>query len=456
MRLHERQNNFPKALYLWLCAFAFLAFFAGDNSGLRLIQVKDAASRGREALSMMTAIQLNRLLVDLRKPSIAVRVAAEPYRVFFPLATLAGLTGVALWPLHLGAWLETYPGTAHARLMVHGFFFGFILGFLGTALPRVVGARPLSPGWLVLWLGAYVTMVASLVTGHVLAGDVGFLSLIGLLLAFAATRFRMRTDLPPPGFALVGIGLSCGIAGGFIGVASGLREIDPFWIMLQRLLSYQGLVLLPVLGVGGFLLPRFFGLPNRQDLPESRTVTRAWLGSAAVALSVGGLIVASFVVEALGHGRVAHAVRGLVAAAYLVRQVPFHRSKIPKNAVSWVLRAGFAAAWLGLLTIAVFPEWRVALLHTTLVGGLAVITFVVATRVIFGHSGNLRLLSLRNRWLWIAWGLMIFGMLSRIVGDFLPRIMASHYNYGAACWIAGVLLWAAYVLPKVCVFEEED
>jgi len=421
-----------------------------------LIQIKDDAPRDRETDSMMTTIKVSCPLRSTVAPRIVARVAAEPYRVFFPLATLAGLTGVAMWPLHLGGWLETYPGIAHARLMVHGFFFGFIMGFLGTALPRVVGARPLTPGWLVLWLGTYVTMVLSLVTGHVLAGDVAFLSLIGLLLAFAATRFRTRTDLPPPGFALVGLGLSCGIAGGVIGVASGLAEIDPFWVVLQRLLSYQGMVMLPVLGVGGFLLPRFFGLPNRQDLPESRAITCKWLGSAAVALSVGGLIVASFVAEALGHVRSAHALRGLVAAAYLLRQVPFYRSGLPKNAVSRVLRVGFAAAWLGLLTIAVFPEWRVALLHTTLVGGLAVITFVVATRVIFGHSGNLKLLSLRNRWLWIAWGLMIFGMLSRIVGDFLPRIMASHYNYGAACWIAGVLLWAVYVLPKVCVFEEED
>jgi len=38
----------------------------------------------------------------------------------------------------------------------------------------------------------------------------------------------------------------------------------------------------------------------------------------------------------------------------------------------------------------------------------------------------------------------------------MPRIMPSHYNYGAACWIAGVLLWAGYVLPKVRAFEKED
>jgi hypothetical protein len=50
---------------------------------------------------------------------------------------------------------------------------------------------------------------------------------------------------------------------------------------------------------------------------------------------------------------------------------------------------------------------------------------------------------------------MLFGMTTRISGDFWPKIMASHYIYGAILWIAGVLVWAAYVLPKVLREEEE-
>ena len=103
-----------------------------------------------------------------------------------------------------------------------------------------------------------------------------------------------------------------------------------------------------------------------------------------------------------------------------------------------------------------FPAYRVSLLHLTLVGGFAVITFVVATRVVFGHSGNLALVKGRNRWLLVAVGLMWFGMATRISGDFWPKILASHYTYGAIAWIAGVLLWAFHVLPKVLVTESED
>ena len=109
----------------------------------------------------------------------------------------------------------------------------------------------------------------------------------------------------------------------------------------------------------------------------------------------------------------------------------------------------------GFTLIALFPAFRVGLLHLTLIGGFAVITFTVATRVVFGHSGNLEKLKGRNRWLLVAVALMLIGMATRISGDFWPKIMASHYTYGAIIWIAGVLLWSSYALPKVLQVESE-
>jgi hypothetical protein len=47
-------------------------------------------------------------------------------------------------------------------------------------------------------------------------------------------------------------------------------------------------------------------------------------------------------------------------------------------------------------------------------------------------------------------------MATRISGDLWPKLMISHYVYGALVWIGGVLLWACFVLPKVLVVEHED
>ena len=74
------------------------------------------------------------------RPSMLLR--SEPFRLFFPLALLVTIGGVALWPLlHFGM-IGIYPGTMHARVMTAGFG-GFLLGFLGTATPRLLDAPPL-------------------------------------------------------------------------------------------------------------------------------------------------------------------------------------------------------------------------------------------------------------------------------------------------------------------------
>jgi hypothetical protein len=61
----------------------------------------------------------------------------------------------------------------------------------------------------------------------------------------------------------------------------------------------------------------------------------------------------------------------------------------------------------------------------------------------------------KNWWLITAVGVMLFAMATRISGDFWPKIMATHYSYGAILWIIAVLFWAAYTIPKVFITEAE-
>jgi uncharacterized protein involved in response to NO len=109
----------------------------------------------------------------------------------------------------------------------------------------------------------------------------------------------------------------------------------------------------------------------------------------------------------------------------------------------------------GFVSDALWPAYRVALLHQTLMGGFAVLTFTVATRVIFGHSGNQHRLVAPNRWLLVAVAFMLLAMGTRISGDLWPKVLVSHYVYGAVVWTIGVLIWAAYVLPKVLKRDAE-
>ena len=87
--------------------------------------------------------------------------------------------------------------------------------------------------------------------------------------------------------------------------------------------------------------------------------------------------------------------------------------------------------------------------HLELVGGFALIATGVATRVVFGHSGGRAAVERYHPWLTAAAGLMMLGLASRSSGDFLPGIQTTHYLYGAGCWTAGAVVWAACVLPQV-------
>ena len=86
----------------------------------------------------------------------------------------------------------------------------------------------------------------------------------------------------------------------------------------------------------------------------------------------------------------AHAIRFGTTLIYLFIEFPFMLAPKFGSALGASLRIAFALLVSGFIFIALFPAFRVGLLHLTLVGGFATITFSVATRVLFGHSGNLR------------------------------------------------------------------
>jgi uncharacterized protein involved in response to NO len=391
----------------------------------------------------------------MAKRAQAADFGAEPFRIFFPAGVLAGLVGVALWPLYFGQLISFYPGQAHVRLMAFGFFGAFIFGFLGTAMPRMLSAQKLGLPLVSTLLAAYAISVASYSFGKLPAGDLAFLVLLLVFASAMAPRFLARQDTPPPGFALVALAWACVGLGTILAVWQNYREMDTFWVQLQRLLTSQGFVLLPILGIGPFILPRFFGLQSPHDFPEFRNPPPSWKRKAWLALGTGLTIIGSFVLEANGEHRFAYALRFGATMFYLVLEFPFRAAPKVRTALGASLHLAFASLAIGFLLVTLFPDYRTGWLHLTLIGGFAVVTFVVATRVVFGHSGNLEKLKKGNAWLMVAVSMMLLGMATRISGDFWPKIMASHYNYGALLWAGGVLIWSVRVLPKVLQAEDE-
>jgi len=389
--------------------------------------------------------------------TLALVHAGEPFRLLFPLGLGLGLVGVLLWPLWLWGPLTTYPATSHARIMVLGFQTAFIIGFLGTALPRLLEVPKLN--LRVAAAQAFgLLVVTGLHLGHwTLAGDLAFVVLLAAFMADLLRRARLRKDVPPPAFVLVIGGLLSGLTGGILQVCLGAsdRMAPAFLVSIANLLLYQAYLLLPILGVGAFLLARFFELPSRQAFPESISPPPGWWRRAAFAAACGATVLAGFVLEALGWPRPGNLLRAVGFIVFFVVEVPAHqRLKVP-GSLATALRVALVSIPLGYLTIAIWPEWRTTLLHLVFITGFSLLTLTVASRVLLGHSGQSAQFKAT---LWpVRWlvALLVIAAFTRITADWMPAVRLSHYGYAALCWAIGTLLWARKLIPAVTTADEE-
>jgi uncharacterized protein involved in response to NO len=383
--------------------------------------------------------------------------AGEPFRILFPLGTLIGIIGVGLWPLYVWKIQPSYPGLMHSRIMIMGFLTSFVVGFLGTAFPRLLDV-PRVKGVLSLAFAIAISAgtIAQLL-GATLAGDILFTSTLLLLVATLASRFPKRKDVPPPAFVLVAFGMASGLAGGTIQIISALRPeaLPDLAYPLGRLLLHQGYLLFPIMGIGAFLLPRFFGLPNRQNFPESLSLPPGWIPRAIFAATCGMVVLAGFVLEAKGFVRAGMAARAMGLLGYFLREVPIHQAKFSGGSLALGLRIALLSIPLGYILMAVWPEHSYSFIHIVVISGFSLLTFIVASRVVYGHSGQAEKFQARLKPVIGLIMLILLAMLTRVSADWMPALRLNHYGYAGLSWIAGVVVWMCTVLPGVTRADEE-
>lgn len=372
----------------------------------------------------------------------------EPFRVFFPLGLILGAIGVALWPMFVWHAIAFYPANAHVRLMIEGMMGAFIVGFLGTAGPRLLDAPPLRAAETSTLLALQILSASLHLTQNQMAGDIAFLVLLLFFVGAMSRRVRARQDLPPPNFVLVLFGLLNAIAG-IVLLVSARSMLNGFFVnQLGSLMLNEGFVLFPILGVGTFFFPRFLGgaKPEPVDLNIAAAL---WKKKAGVATATGLVIWISFVMEALAWTRSAALVRGSATLFYFVAQGRLLEKPSGPAFLAQCFRLGAALLVIGLTLPALLPSYRVANLHLAFIGGFTIILFTVSTRVILGHSGHRHLFEKRLRFLIAALGLLVLATLSRVAADFFPQERNSHLLYAALIWLAAATVWGWALWPKL-------
>jgi uncharacterized protein involved in response to NO len=334
--------------------------------------------------------------------------------------------------------------------MIEGFMASFIIGFLGTAGPRITSTSHLSRRELIALLTLDLLSAGFHFGGAYRAGDALFVLSLVVFLVVIGKRFLRRKDSPPPNFALVALGLLNGIAGALL-LAVFEYKLYAAQYRIGGALLEQGFVLLPILGVAAFLLPRLLDVPHANDLPESRTLPPGWISRAAFAATIGLIVDGTFVAEAFGLAVIACWLRFGAVLVYLVTRMPLRG----RSFLGDCLRAGIVAVVAGIGIEALCPQYRIGALHILFTSGFSFIVLTVAIRVVFGHSGNAHLFRKPLPFFVIAAVLIFFATLSRYVAELAPKARTIHLVAAAICWLIAALIWMVKVIPKVLIPDPE-
>lgn len=374
----------------------------------------------------------------------------EPFRLFFPTATLVSIIGVSLWPLVYAGWLPFYPGEAHARLMIEGFVAGFAIGFLTTAFPKEIECPPLTGIELSVIYLAYLGTVTCHSLGHILAGDILFLTTWTLLLCALVIRFLFfRKDLPIPGFIVALLGIMSGLTGVTLLILYRLQPTSELTSRLGTLLLNESFILGPILGVGSFLFAHFFNSQN------TVSIKNRWYRSTPSTIVLSLLIYATFFLQIYRLETAAPILRAVLVVLFLFLQA-FEGSRLTKTGpLSILLFAALGSLTIGILISGFFSHTQVAFKHLLFISGYGLLILTIATRVIGGHSGKGSPLFSRKKPLYWILGFVLMAAATRVIADLIPTIRVSHHIYASLCWIVSVSIWAVAVMRYITTVDPE-
>jgi uncharacterized protein involved in response to NO len=110
----------------------------------------------------------------------------------------------------------------------------------------------------------------------------------------------------------------------------------------------------------------------------------------------------------------------------------------------------------GLALAGWFYPQHVAIEHLLYIGGFGMLMLIVASRVLFGHSGELAGFFARSKWAGFLVFLGILAATTRATPAWMPSSTVSHHNYAAWTWGVLVLCWLLWHRRRFVKRDEEE
>ncbi len=374
----------------------------------------------------------------------------EPYRLFFPLGTVAATVGIGHWALYAFKIVPTYSLFFHSSVQMMLYMNCFIVGFLMTAFPRFTQTAPAREGEVVAMLFLFTGMGIFLSLGQWVMAEVVLIAWYGLLMFFILNRVLNKpkssfAPQPPMELFWLPVAIVHGLLGTMI-LILGQMKILPLWALkVGKPMMDQGFLICLVMGIGGFLIPRLMGTYQTAAIHRKN-------------LYVLGAIIffMSFLVEGLGYPAAGYGLRAaIVTAVFLTSNV---LNKFPKSGTFYVTLT-WVSVWmvaLGFWGACFFNTYQVLMLHISFLGGFSLMTFAIATMVIMSHAGQAEKL---NKGTWIV-PAVATGVFLALAGRLLVAVYPDFYfqllGIAASLWIVGAVVWLMYMAPFLKYIPQAD
>lgn len=357
-----------------------------------------------------------------------------PYQLFFPLGLLNAMIAVGVWFVQNLGWFSTPSLLIHSKLIIGGFLWSFIVGFLMTAVPRMTGTSNANTLEYIVsaTLLFGLTLFSWWIDGRYFYGTQALL--VVFVMIYAGRRIARMTKPLPVFFSHVGIAMLLALAGCYY-------HFRGFPLMGIHLF-HVGTVLLLVLGIGTRFFSFLSGLPSTFEV-DDRTTPR-------ILFHISGLVMALLLFFA-GQGY-EWAYFGLFALScfYLLRIWKIQRPSNRPSALKHSARVVAACIPLSFFMLWLQPAYYITWFHILFIGTFGLITLAVATRVTLAHGSYSTDLEMSTRSLWWLFAFLVLGTLSRVLYGFSDGLWKTSYLHLAATfWIGAVICWCSSFLPKI-------
>lgn len=354
----------------------------------------------------------------------------EPYRLFFPAGTLCFLVGIFLWLPQI--WNPgSYPVVLHRFLLLNGFSAFFIAGFLMTAVPKFSQTFPARSFEVAVFSFIFlVGLFFALQENERMVFVVSAAEALWILF-FLFSRIGKRKQNPPYSFIFIFVGL---ILWAISAIASLFSEPE-----LWKRLHYEGAIAAIILGVGSRLIPGILGhveIVNTQrkqyEKPVSifRTIPKEFL------MMMLAFVASYFESEQIGNWIRAAVVIVISMRYWLLWKLPVERTALTK--CIW------CSAWLILISFVLRAVWVDGIIHAShafFINGIALMSFLIATRVLQSHGPKDKRLE-NSKVLYVVTALIFVSSATRVSAFLMPEHYLTHLGYSALLLGLAALIWA--------------